>query len=211
MIRWVALFFAAIILTLAAIVVYLGNADLGRHKDRLTPLVSNALGRELRVDGRLSLHLGRTVSLRAADVSIANAEWASEPYLVQAAGVEAEVDFWSLIRGPARIESLALQGAVIRLQEDDDGRLNWARPGAEAAQEHNATDARGALPSIAEFKASDVRILLAAPNLPGVSKVVVDSVDYAVDGNLITADASGEINGYPLALASRILPAENPS
>ncbi|MBT8067684.1 MAG: AsmA family protein [Gammaproteobacteria bacterium] len=211
MLRWIALLFAATVLALAVAAAYLGSADLGRHKDRLTPLASKALGRELRIDGRLSLHLGRTVTLRAADVSIANAEWASEPYLVRAAGVEAEVDFWSLIRGPARIKSLALQGAVIRLQEDDDGHRNWARPSTEAGQENNARHARGALPRIAVFKASDVRILLAAPNLTGVSEVVVDSVDYAVDGDLITADASGEINGYPMALASRILPAEDPS
>ena len=62
MIRWVAFVFAAIALALAAIVAYLGTADLGRHKEQLTPLVSNALGRELRVDGNLSLHLGRTVT-----------------------------------------------------------------------------------------------------------------------------------------------------
>ena len=211
MIRWAAFIFAAIVLAFAVAVAYLGSADLGRHKDQLTPLFSNALGRELHINGDLSLHLGRTVTLRAADVSIANAPWATDPNLLEAAGVEADIDFWSLIRGPIRVESLALHGAVIRLQEADDGRRNWSQPSAEAAQEHNATDARGALPSIAEFKASDVRILLVAPNLTGVSKVVVDSVDYAVDGNLITADASGEINGYPLALASRILPAENPS
>ncbi|MES9863247.1 MAG: hypothetical protein ABW157_04595 [Candidatus Thiodiazotropha sp. LLP2] len=49
MIRWIAFFLAAIVLALAAMAAYLGGADLGRHKDQLTPLVSNALGRELRV------------------------------------------------------------------------------------------------------------------------------------------------------------------
>ena len=58
MIRWIAVVFAAIVLALAAAVAYLGSADLGRHKEQLTPLVSNALGRELRIDGKLSLHLG---------------------------------------------------------------------------------------------------------------------------------------------------------
>jgi uncharacterized protein involved in outer membrane biogenesis len=207
--RRIAFLVAAIGLALAAAAAYLGSADLGRHKDRLTPLISNALGRDLRIDGELSLHLGRTVTLRAADVSIANAAWASEPYLVQAAGIEAEIDFWSLVRGPILIESLALQGAVIRLQEADDGRRNWARPSTEAAQEDNATHARGALPRIAVFKARDVRILLSAPDLTGVSEVVVENADYAIDGDVVTANAGGEINGYPLALASTIVPAEN--
>ena len=49
MIRWIAVVFAAIVLALAAAVAYLGSADLGRHKEQLTPLVSNALGRELRI------------------------------------------------------------------------------------------------------------------------------------------------------------------
>ena len=208
MLRWVALIFAAIVLALAVAVAYLGNADLGRHKDQLIPLVSNALGRELRVDGRLSLHLGRTVTLRAADVSIVNATWATEPYLVQAAGVEADVDFWSLVRGPVRVESLALQGAVIRLQEDDDGRSNWSQLGTKTRKEDDDARARDTLPKITAFKASDVRILLTAPNLTGVSEFIVDTADYAVEGSLISADLEGAINGQPLGLKTTIGPTE---
>jgi hypothetical protein len=211
LIRRLALLLFAVVVLPGAVVVYLGNADLGRFKDQLTPLVGKSLGRELRIDGRLSLHLGRTVTLRAADVSIANAAWASEPYLVQASRVEAEVDFWSLIRGPVQVESLALQGAVIRLQEADDGRRNWSQPTAGAVEESNIDGAEDTVPRIAAFKARNIRILVAAPNLTGASEIVIDTADYAVDGDLVTADASGEINGYPLALASRIVPAENPS
>ena len=56
MIRRLALLLCAMVLGLAAVVGYLGNADLGGFKDQLTPLISELLGRELRIDGDLSLH-----------------------------------------------------------------------------------------------------------------------------------------------------------
>ena len=125
--RWLAIALAAVVLIFAGALVYLASADLGRFKDRLTPLVSDALGRELRVDGDLSLRLGRTVRLRAAGVSVANAPWADGPYLLEAEEVAAEVDLRSLLEGPIRIESVVLRGAVIRLQQADAGRPNWSQ------------------------------------------------------------------------------------
>ena len=193
---------------LAAVGVYLATADLGRHKNQLTPLISNALGRELRIEGNLSLHLGRTISLRAEEVSVANAAWADGPHLLHAAGVEADVDLWSLIRGPVRVESLTLQGAVIRLQKDEDGRRNWLQPkGAVLKEDSDAVPQ--ALPRVAAFKASNVRILLAAPELSGVSETLVDTADYAVDGDLVVANVGGEINGHPAKLETRIAPEEH--
>jgi len=209
LLRWISYCLAAIVIALVIAGAYLGIADLGRHKDQLTTLASNALGRELRVDGNLSLHLGRTVTLRAADVSIANAPWASEPYLLEAAGVQAEVDFWSLIRGPARIESLALLDAVIRLKKTDDGRHNWARPSTETANADNGRT-RDHLPRITTIKASDVRILLTAPELTGVSEFIVDNAAYAAADTLINANISGTVNGHPLEIETDILPAKQP-
>ena len=208
MIRRLALLLCAVVLVLAAIIAYLGSADLGRHKEQLTRLVNNAVGRELRINGELSLHLGRTVRLRAADVSVANAAWANGPNLLEAASVEADVDFWSLVRGPVRVESIALRGVVIRLQEDEDGRRNWLQSGTYAPKEDSGA-APEALPEIAVFRASDVRILLSAPNLSGVSEVIVDKSDYTDDGDAVTADVSGKINGHPLRLETRIAPADH--
>ena len=174
--RRLAFALAAIVLALAAVVAYLGSADLGRFKHQLMPLVSESLGRELRIGGRLSLRLGRTLRLQAADVFMANAPWADDPYLLQAEGLAAEVDLLSLVRGPARIESLALEGAVIRLQETEDDRRNWSQPGVDAA-EQAATDAGailGTLRSIARFAASDVRFLVTAPVLSEPVETVID-------------------------------------
>jgi len=208
-IRRLAIVLAAIVLSLAAVVVYLGSADLGRFKNVLIPLASELLGRELRIDGRLSLRLGRSLRLQAAEVSVANAPWADEPYLLEAAGLEAEVDLASLIRGPANIESLALTGAVVRLQETEDGRRNWSQPGADAA-EQAATDIGEILRSlrrIARFEANDVRVLVTAPLLSRPDEIVIDNAAYGSVGESMSADASATVNGIPLVLATEIAPA----
>jgi len=211
LIRRLALLLGLVIAVLAAVLVYIGNADLGRFKDQLTPLVSKSLGRELHINGNLSLHLGRMVMLRAVDVSIANPAWASGPHLVQAASVDLEVDFWSLIRGPVRVESLQLQGAVIRLQEGDDGRRNWLPQGLNTAKKGNDADARDALPKIAALKASDVQILLEAPKLTGISEIIIKTADFTVGDDSLIANTSGRINGHPLALAMQIAPTQHSS
>jgi len=209
-IRRLAFALAAALLALAAVVVYLGSADLGRFKNQLTPLVSKSLGRELRIEGRLSLRLGRSLRLQAAGVSVANAPWADEPYLFEADGLAAEVDLVSLIRGPVRIESLALTGAVIRLQQTEDGRRNWSPPGADAA-EPAATDRGGLLRSlrrIARFDASDVRLLVTAALLSEPEEIVIDNATYSFGDELMSADVSATVNGIPLVLATDIAPAD---
>lgn len=211
--RGLAFTLAAIVLSLVAVVVYLGSADLGRFKNQLTPLVSESLGRELRIDGPLSLRLGRSVRLQAADVSVANAPWADEPYLLEAAGFAAEVDLVSLIRGPARIESLALTGAVIRLQVAENGRRNWSQPGADAVAP-NATDAGAVLDSlrnIARFEASDVRFLVTTPLLSRPDEIVIDNAAYSFRDERMSADVSAAVNGIPLVLATGIAPADSQS
>ncbi|WP_405229796.1 AsmA family protein [Lentisalinibacter sediminis] len=208
--RWLAIALAAVVLIFAGALLYLASADLGGFKDRLTPLVSDALGRELRVDGDLSLRLGRTVRLRAADVSVANASWADGPYLLEAEEVAAEVGLRSLLEGPVRVESVVLRGAVIRLQEADDGRRNWSQQTTGESEEIR-TDLGGTLEtlrSIARFSASDVRFLYAAPYLSSPSQIVVGTAEYGVKGELMSADVSAEVNGIPLVLAAEIAPAD---
>ena len=53
-------------------------------REPLGRYVSGQLGRRFEITQHLSVHLGRTTTIRAEGVEFANPEWASEPYLLKA-------------------------------------------------------------------------------------------------------------------------------
>ena len=166
MLRRLAMLVGLVLAGLAALVAYLSYADLGLFKNQLLPLVSASLGREVRVEGPLSLRLGRTVQLRAERLTVEDAAWAVEPTMLRADRLSAEVDLWSLVRGPLHIERLAVQGATLRLEVSEEGDRNWsANRGRDTTTGPGGTPAR--LPHIPDVAVNDVRVLFAAPALTG--------------------------------------------
>ena len=141
MLRWLAALSGIVLTGLVAVVLYLSLADLGHLRDRFTVLISDSLGREVRIDGPLSMRLGRLARVHAQGVTVANAAWADEPLLFEADSLTAEVALWSIVRGPVRIERLELSGAVLRLQEAADGRRNWTGRQPDQQLEAAATPA----------------------------------------------------------------------
>ncbi len=88
--------------------------------------VSGELGRRFEITRHLSVHLGRTISVRADGLEFANPEWASEPYLVKATAAEFDIRFWPLLFGKVELPRIALIEPQIGLQIEPDGRRTWA-------------------------------------------------------------------------------------
>ncbi|MDB5964419.1 MAG: AsmA family protein [Polaromonas sp.] len=88
--------------------------------------VSDKLGRRFEITQRLSVHLGRTATVRADGLEFANPEWAREPYLVKAAAAEFDIRLWPLLMGRVEIPRLALYEPRLGLQVLPDGRRTWA-------------------------------------------------------------------------------------
>ncbi len=82
------------------------------------------LGRELRL-GAVRLELFPRPTLVAQDLVLANPPWAKERELVHARRVVANLSFWPLLLGRARVESLALEGVRANLEERPDGAKSW--------------------------------------------------------------------------------------
>lgn len=83
------------------------------------------LDREVMLSDKLDLDLGRTARLYAADVRIANADWASEEPMLALGTLEASLDLAALLRGETRLPRVALREPRILLERREDGTLNW--------------------------------------------------------------------------------------
>jgi uncharacterized protein involved in outer membrane biogenesis len=88
--------------------------------------VSDQLGRRFEITQRLSVHLGRTTTVRAEGLEFANPEWASEPYLIKAKAAEFDVKLWPLLLGRVELPRIALLEPQVGLQIEPDGRRTWA-------------------------------------------------------------------------------------
>lgn len=88
--------------------------------------VSAQLGRRFEITQHLAVHLGRTVTVKADGVEVANPEWASEPYLLKASVAEFDIKLWPLLFGKVELPRIALTAPQIGLQIEPDGRRTWA-------------------------------------------------------------------------------------
>lgn len=88
--------------------------------------VSEQLGRRFEITQHLSVKLGRTATVRADGVEIANPEWARDPYLLKATAAEFDIEILPLLFAKVVLPRLTLIEPVIGLQIEPDGRRTWA-------------------------------------------------------------------------------------
>jgi uncharacterized protein involved in outer membrane biogenesis len=130
-----------------ALIAWLGIlVDAGPWRAALAEVATEALGREVTVEGPVELSLGLRSALKIGGLRIANPPGFSAPEFASLGDVSAEVDLIPALRGRLRIQSLAAENVRVRLERSVDGRVNWdfgallgvADAEAEAAPEPEA-------------------------------------------------------------------------
>ncbi len=99
---------------------------LDKHQDLLERTASEALGREVRIEGGVAMHWSMTPSIALEGVWVANAEWASGEYLARAERAVLQFDVAALLQRGLDIRQITLVNADIRLETGSEGRQNWA-------------------------------------------------------------------------------------
>jgi uncharacterized protein involved in outer membrane biogenesis len=125
---------AAVLLLGAAATLALFTLDLGGLSRPLVRWASERLQRPLHIDGRVSLHAGRTLRLTAEGVRLANAEWGSRSEMLVISRMVVEVDALSLLRRPVIVRRIEIDGFDLLLERQGDGANNWDF-GSEATQD----------------------------------------------------------------------------
>jgi len=83
----------------------------------ITRAVTNATGRELRIEGDLKpLWSWAHPRFRAEKVSFANPDWASEDYMFRADALEASIEVLPLLRGRVVVPKMHLQRPEVFLE-----------------------------------------------------------------------------------------------
>lgn len=109
-----------------AVVLLLLFFDWNWFKGPLERAVSSASGREFRIGGDLDVDLGRTITISANDLHLANAAWSKEPRMGSAERVEIDIAPWPLLALRLRMKEVRARHADLWLETAPDGNGgNW--------------------------------------------------------------------------------------
>jgi len=209
----VALYSFSTVIVIFAIMVGIAlTIDFGRFKGSAETLVSNLLAREFKIDGPLSLTLGRTIEVSAEGLRLESTEWSNDPQLASVRRIDARIDTWSLISGPILIESLAIDGVRVNLEHNAERENNWAFfEETEDQTEDASSDRLERFPVMFnDTSISDAILSYANPDRLTPFRFAVNELTETIDdSDRILVRLDGDLNETPLDLEATVVSAEN--
>jgi len=91
----------------------------------LSSTVKDATGRDLTISGPVSLTFFPSIGLKAEQVSLSNAQWASDSQMLSLKQVELDIKLLPLFAKRVEISSISAHGLVLHLQSNKAGQDNW--------------------------------------------------------------------------------------
>lgn len=131
------IFLALVIIVLIGGFIFIKTFDLNKYKPYVTDLASKELGRKVEIAGDSSLGISLSPTIILRDVSIANADWAKEPYMAKVGELEVKLALLPLLHKQIEIDNILLSDANVNLAVSASGEQNWVfklPSGEETAQ-----------------------------------------------------------------------------
>lgn len=91
----------------------------------LSSSVKDATGRDLKIAGPVNLNLFPSISVKAEQVSLSNAAWASNPNMLTLKQIELDIRLLPLLKGMVEISRIGVTGLEANLQTNKSGEGNW--------------------------------------------------------------------------------------
>ena len=139
---------AVLMLGVGAVAVVIALFDPNAYKPDIMQAVKRATGRELALNGKISLKPSLWPTIQVADVALANPLGFSRPQMASLQGMELQLGLVPLLSRRIEIERLVLIRPDILLETDAGGHANWeikpeASPSAPAGTEAPGQAAEG--------------------------------------------------------------------
>ena len=190
---------------LAVLSTLLFTTDLGFLKPQAERWISERSGRDFGIDGTFSLRLGKTITVVAEDVRLANAGWASPPTMLEIGRVEARLRLWSLLEGPISIEVIDLDDAQLYLDRSETGEKNWTFANAlplKRGRERDTSDARGF--RVKTIDVERVRVLYNSPERAEPLDMQINALKQSERGDqFFDFSMDAAVGGRQLSLAGK--------
>lgn len=192
---------AAALAAIAGAVAFHRVADPGRLTAQAREKARTAWGRELEI-GSLALQLLPRPAVRAEKIALANPPWAKAAHFLVAEQVTAAFELLPLLSGRLEVKSVDIRGAVLDIEEGEDGTTMPARQDAPTAR---PSPAHVPFPSLHYLRLEDVRIAI-RPRTGEPVTWDIPTAQVETDGELREVRFEGEVAraGHPAQVEGRI-------
>lgn len=200
------LFFAIVILILLSPVIIffaLKVIDLNQFKPQIVDAVKEQTGRELVINGKIDSAFGITPSLKLSDVTLSNADWATQDHMLKIGSANVSVDLSALLQKEIKVSDISLSDTKVVLEISKKGPKNWEFTPAvteeEPVAEGEPTAADEAVANVKEKVAAEAASIETTFNTITLKNIDVRFLDHSAgkDISLNVAETKLDVNGAP--------------
>lgn len=113
------------VLAIGAVVITLVYIDPNDYKDTIASKVKEETGRDLHIDGNISLSFYPWLGLDVEGVSLSNASGFGDMPFLETKVIKARAKLLPLLRKELEMDTLVLHGATVNLARNAEGVTNW--------------------------------------------------------------------------------------
>ena len=192
-----------VVLLVAVLYLFLATYDYNRLKPEIARAVKDATGRELTLGGDIKLDLGLLPALAVKDVKFANAPWGSQPQMLAADRIEAQVRLLPLLHRDVEVKRIAMTGVDLFLETDPTGRGNWDFEGATGG---SRTVRSGMQIDVARVSIRELNFAFRNGKTGSTTRLTLAGLDTAESpsADRQTVNLKGTWNGQPAEIAGEI-------
>ncbi len=136
--RWIMRILTVLVILVVAAIGLIFLLPAEKIGELASAEMEKATGRTLTLSGSFRPTIYPVLGVKTGPLTISNADWAAEPYMVSAQGASVGVGLSVLLGGDLEIKRLLLDTPVIHLERRADGIANWELSGASDVDSSNA-------------------------------------------------------------------------
>jgi uncharacterized protein involved in outer membrane biogenesis len=192
------------VLTLLVVsMVLLFTLDLGFLRPNIESRISQMTGRQVSLGEAFSLRLDDKLYISGDALRVSNADWATDPVLLQSGAFSLVIDARSLLGDTPVIENLLLEDLAVYLEQSADGMSNWVFN--DPGEVPDETGTLGFLLESASVNNSHFEFKSPSLDRPVVASIVTleegvnpdDQIALKIVGVINERDVSFEVVGFP--------------
>ena len=116
----------AVIVLIVFLVVRPTSFDLSRFSETIDRQMTEALGRDININGAILLVTGATPSIRIENVVVDNLiEWESDEDFARLESLEIAIDLRELLNKKITVDDVTIHGLSVTLERNSEGQGNW--------------------------------------------------------------------------------------